>query len=129
MKLQAPLFLGLVLAMSGCGSHTHEVSGTVTFDGVPISEGRISFVPEGSGPGGGGAITNGSYSAAVPPGKAKVQITASKVMKLPAGEKGMYGKTEEMRDYIPSKYNSDTELKADITGPSKLNFELKSEAK
>jgi hypothetical protein len=126
MKLQTALFFGLILAISGCGSKTYNVSGTVTFNGVPIPEGRISFVPEDSSPGGGGAISNGRYSVDVPPGKAKVQINASKLMKLPEGEKGMYGKTGEMRDYIPSKYNADTELKADISGPAKLDFELKS---
>jgi hypothetical protein len=128
MKWQAALFFGLILGLSGCGPTTHTVSGTVKLDGEPIAEGRITFVPEESGPGGGGPITGGHYSVAVPAGKAKVQVAASKMMKLPKGEKGMYGKTEEMRDYIPSKYNANTELKAEITRSIKLDFDLKSEA-
>src|ERR1022692_2654489 len=110
MKRQSASFLVLILALSGCGEKTYNFSGTVTFDGEPIPEGRIAFVPEGSGPGSGGPITNGHYSVSVPPGKAKVQITASKMHKLPPGETGMYGKTEEVRAYIPSNYNASTEL-------------------
>jgi hypothetical protein len=126
MKWQAALFFGLILAQAGCGSQIYTVSGTVNLDGAPIPKGHITFVPEDSGSGGGGPITNGHYSVAVPAGKTKVQISASKLQKLPEGEKGMYGKTEEMRDYIPSKYNANTELKADITGSTKLDFDLKS---
>ena len=127
MKLiSALLFCLVILVQSGCGSTAHNVSGTVKLDGEPISEGHIAFVTEGGG-GGGGAITNGQYTVAVTPGKAKVQITADKMQPLPPGEKGMYGKKEELRSYIPSKYNTETELKADITGPtSNLDFNLKS---
>lgn len=129
MKLQSTLLLVLLLTLTGCGPSTHLVSGTVTFDGQPIPEGHIAFVPEESGPSAGGPITNGNYSVTVPDGKMKVQITASKMQQLPAGETGRYGKKEETRAYIPSKYNSNTELTLEITGSTSRDFDLKAVAK
>jgi hypothetical protein len=128
MKLVQCLFLfGLSLALTGCGEKIHEVSGSATFDGTPIAEWQIAFVPlKGGGKGGGGTITAGQYSAKVPPGKYKVQITANKKMKLPPGEVGMEGAKEEVRQYIPEKFNTQTELSTDVPGSSPLDFNLKS---
>jgi hypothetical protein len=126
MKLRSALFLCLALAAAGCGVKTYPITGSVKMDGEPIPEGHIAFVSEELGAGGNGPITDGHYNVAVPHGKVKIQITASKMQKLPAGQKGMYGKTEELRAYIPAKYNAATELKEEITGPKELNFDLKS---
>ncbi|MBN9120591.1 MAG: hypothetical protein J0I06_15800 [Planctomycetes bacterium] len=124
--VQCVLLFGLSFALVGCGVKTHDVSGTASFNGEPIPEGQIAFVPEKGGQGGAGTITNGQYSAKLLPGKYKVQITANKKMKLPPGEVGMEGAKEEVRQYIPDKYNTQTELKADIPAPAPLNFDLKS---
>jgi hypothetical protein len=56
----------------------------------------------------------------------KVQINASKMQPLPAGETGMYGKTEELREYIPDTYNANTTLTENITGPTTIDFPLSS---
>ncbi len=115
--------------LAGCGGEpsTAEVSGTVTFDGQPLAEGQISFVPvAGGGKGGGGAITGGSYRVKTQPGKNKVQITASKMMPLPPGEVGMDGAKEEVRQYIPEKYNAKSELTAEVPPSGPVNFDLKS---
>ena len=127
MKLNIAFLFFVVLAISGCGSDKAEVKGTVKLDGEALPDGEISFAIEGSNKGGNAKITNGNYTAEVSLGKAKVQITASKKVPLPPGEKGMYGDKEEVRQYLPEKYNSKSELSADITGPnSSLNFDLKS---
>jgi hypothetical protein len=127
MKLQSAVFLFFVLALVGCGAPTYVVSGTVKFDGEPIPDGHIAFVSD-TGTNGGGPISNGQYSVSVPAGQMKVQITASKLQKLPAGQKGMDGKTEEVRSYIPSKYNASTTLSEEITGAKTgLNFDLKAD--
>jgi hypothetical protein len=105
----------------------YSVSGTVTYDGEPIPEGYIAFVPEGPGRGGGGQITNGNYQVRAQAGKNRVEITASKKMPLPRDRTGMYGEKEEVRQYIPARYNTKTELKADITRSAPLDYELKSE--
>jgi hypothetical protein len=130
MKLLSALFSMFVLAMCGCSPTTHTVSGTVKYAGEPLAEGNIAFIGEGSGASGVGPIADGSYKVAVPPGKMKIQITATKMVRLPVGEKSMYGKSEEIRQYIPANYNANTELNADITGPkTNLDFDLKSSTK
>ena len=104
----------------------YEVSGTVTYKGESVSEGHIAFVPDGAaGQGGGGPVENGRYAVRVPAGKCKVLITASKKMPLPKGEVGMDGAKEEVRQYIPDKYNTNTELKADVPASGPVNFDLK----
>jgi hypothetical protein len=119
-------FGGVVLVLMGCGGPTtYQVSGKVTFNGEPIQEGHIAFVPESPGPGGGGPISNGQYSVRTQAGKNKVQITASKKVPLPAGQVGASGEKEELRSYIPAKYNANSELKVDITGSATHDFDLK----
>jgi hypothetical protein len=120
------LLVILILALPGCGgSNMTTVTGKVTLDGEPIPEGYIAFLPEGPGKGGGGPITNGEYKVDVQNGKNRVEITASKKMALPAGQTNMYGEKEEVRQYIPDKYNAKTELKEDISGPRQIDFALK----
>jgi hypothetical protein len=127
MKYVQVLVLGCALmALVGCSPKTHSVSGTVTLDGSSLPDGYVAFVPEGSGEGGGGEIKNGSYSAKLAPGKYKVEITASKMMPLPPGQTGMDGAKEEVRQYIPDKYNVRTELRADVSGSQSLDFQLSS---
>jgi hypothetical protein len=129
MRLLVLGLLGaLTLALTGCGGpKTYSVSGTVTYKGEPIPEGYIAFVPEGPGRGGGGAIANGSYQVRAQAGKNRVEITASKMMPLPRGRLGMNGATEEVQQYLPARYNTKTELKADITNSTPLDFNLESE--
>jgi hypothetical protein len=122
----AALFGTLVLALAGCGGSAHDVSGTVTLDGEPIPEGYIAFTPEGGGRGAGGAIKDGKYSVHVPAGKSRVEITASKKMSLARGQVGMYGEKEEVRQYIPGRYNATSELTANVPATDPLDFPLKS---
>lgn len=124
------LVLASLFALAGC-SPPPQISGTVTLDGQPLPEGYIAFVPDGTGPhasgtGSGANIVNGSYLLRAPQGKYLVEITASKLLPLPPGQKGMDGATEEVRQYLPDRYNSKTELKQEITATAKIDFELKS---
>ena len=136
------LFVCFVSA--GCGSSAlfdrAGVSGTVTFDGEPIKEGRITFTPqEGESSGAAAAlIEDGEYSIddSVGPkvGKQKVTINASRKTgqtvpaAMPAPEGTMIEVTEE---YIPYKYNYATTLSADIKAGDNdgVNFDLKPEPK
>jgi hypothetical protein len=124
------VWVGLLACASatfvGCGGSTHSVSGTVTFDNEPVREGHIAFVPEKGGKGASGPITDGRYSLAVPAGKVRVEINASKSMKLPPGQVGMDGAKEEVRSYIPDKYNVQSGLRAEIPSPAPLDFKLTS---
>src|SRR5262249_40963677 len=48
----------------GCGAdNLATISGTVTYDGEPVGDGMITFLPaDGKGPASGGAIVDGKYS-------------------------------------------------------------------
>ncbi|MCE9561094.1 MAG: hypothetical protein K8U57_03470 [Planctomycetes bacterium] len=121
------LGLALLLAtLAGCssGPTPMRVWGNVTFDGKPLPEGTIAFVPIAphTGPSTGGAITNGRYDvpANVGPlsgGQYRVEITATR----PSGKQvpntigfggGMIGVPEM---YIPTAYNVASKLQATIS--------------
>ena len=122
----AALLSALAIATAGCGGPTtYPVSGTVTCDGAPIAEGYIAFIPAMPGPGGGGAIVNGRYSVHAQPGQARVEITASKKITLPSGKTGPQGQTEEIRQYLPARYNANTELIKEVQAQkNSIDFEL-----
>ena len=114
----------------GCqqGSRLHEVSGQVTFDGDPVEMGEILF--ESPNPAirtEAGRITKGSYKFNVSPGPYIVRINAIKAFPLPPGEKTVTGESVERRQFLPAKYNAESELKIDVKGATKQDFPLKSE--
>ena len=134
-RILAALALSLaILGLAGCGSNSPAaVEGTVTFNGAPIDNGSIGFTPiEGAKPGEGtvgGAIHDGKY--AIPaesgpkPGKYKVEIHWFK-----AGPKGKSGDADmgqgATTEGLPAKYNTATELTADIkSGKNNKPFDLK----
>ena len=111
--------------LPACSSQQPKVSGTVTFDGQPVSEGAIIFRPTNpdSRPEG-GPIRTGKFSVRIRPGSYKVEIVASRP--IPDSDTGMGLRHE---GYIPSKYNSQTTLSAEVkaAGPNEFVFDLKSE--
>ncbi|PHR92740.1 MAG: hypothetical protein COA78_33295 [Blastopirellula sp.] len=120
------LLVGLLL-LQGCSSSdeatTYPVTGTVTFNGEPVSEGSIVFDPaDGQGPSAMGGITNGQITAQVPPGEKIVRISAVKTL----DKKDEYGEaiTESL---ISDKFNTNSKLTASVSdsGENALTFELK----
>ncbi len=107
----------LAAGLTGCGDSGPKklaVSGSVQFDGKDVPEGDILFVPEARGVGPeGGKIKDGKYTASVPEGKYKVEVTATRVV---PGKKGPMGTEDLLEDYIPAKYNQKTELTAEVSG-------------
>ncbi|MGP0067914.1 MAG: hypothetical protein ACLQGP_30515 [Isosphaeraceae bacterium] len=114
------------------------VSGTVTLDDQPLTEGIILFAPVGNAAeavaSATGKIEDGKFS--IPreqgpvPGSYKVSITAAN---LPEGRvkidlKKSKKKAATKQETIPAKYNSQTTLKVDIPkgGKSDLSFSLQS---
>jgi hypothetical protein len=73
------LFVGLT---AGCGGGSATVSGTVTYDGQAVGDGRISFLPaDGKGPVVGAAIVKGRYHVTdVLPGPKVVKVEAVKAV-------------------------------------------------
>ena len=124
----------LVVTTTGCGKTVKRraIEGTVKFDGKPIDKGQIQFVPVKGGPSAGTDIINGQYKLEGPRGPGigqyKIEITAYR-----AGRPGQIDavtkqRETEMIQYIPSKYNENSELVRDITEAEEsmtLDFDLK----
>lgn len=108
---------GLCLSFSGCGQSDDNferviVSGAVTFDGQPISSGRIRFIPTGdnNAPVAGAVIDAGRYSVTnkggVPIGAYRVEITAERLMKGADPDADI----PTLEQYIPVRYNRSSNL-------------------
>jgi hypothetical protein len=116
------------LAMNACGGSSgpkkYKVTGTVSFDGKPISEGRITFKGDASKLGTYSApIANGSYTVEAEPGSYLVEITASRM----TGKfvTTIEGKNEIGEMYIPEKYNAKSTLQKDVSSSvTEINFDL-----
>jgi hypothetical protein len=113
----------------GCGStglDTHPVSGKVTFDGQPVPEGRILFRAVGGDPRAFSAeIKDGLYQLEAFSGKMTVEITASRPVPGKFDESNPGEKVPVGEMYIPARYNSRTELTADVaTGKNQFDFSL-----
>lgn len=113
-------------AALGCGPSgpvTYPVSGTVTFNGEPLPDGYVTLVPEDPSIGPeGSAIANGAFSFRAREGPKKVKIEASRFVGPMNQVMGLTPKEQ----YIPAKYNVNTELTAEVTpdGDNRFTFEL-----
>jgi hypothetical protein len=125
------LAFGLVLGMlaaAGCSSEP-TVSGEVTLDGQPLKEGVIKFVPaDGKSQTVSAPIVDGRFSAKVPPGEKKVEISAPKVTgkikMIDATDAKAVDKVEEL---LPERYNVRSELTMTVQGGSQeKRFDLTS---
>ncbi|MEZ6057268.1 MAG: hypothetical protein R3C01_11245 [Planctomycetaceae bacterium] len=124
----------LIVMMSlivGCGGGAPDdapdrftVTGTVQLDGAPLAKGSILFLPEGgTGRPDGAEIVDGKYELKCTPGAKRVEITAQK--EIPAKEAGGMPTYETL---VPEKYNTKSELKADVksSDDNVVPFDLKS---
>jgi hypothetical protein len=128
-RFSAALFL--LAAIAGCSEQADQatVTGTVTLDGQPLAAGEIRFAPaDGQSSTAGATISEGKFTASVPPGEKKVQISAPKV----TGKKKMYDTPESptvdiVQELLPARYNVQTELTISVgNGTQEEKFDLKS---
>lgn len=142
------LYCALIIIVStGCGGsdlpELGQVNGTVKLDGNPLANARVSFNPE-NGRGSSG-VTNDSgeyelYYIATEKGavlgnhsvsivsEVDPEVDAETIVEL-SGDTGVAPPkpVRKKKEPIPAKYNSKTELKADVTGgDNTINFDLKS---
>lgn len=133
----------MLVAAAGCGQSgmeytTSQVKGTVSYQGKPLETGKIRFIPDGevvNGQVAGKAIfaniKDGSYTITAEDGatvgKNRVEIKSyrgSGKMMIASGGEGE--KVEEVVQFIPSQYNSESELSVEIKeGENTLDFDLK----
>jgi hypothetical protein len=145
-RLSALLFIfGAAGLAAGCSGATDNlpreaVAGTVTLDGQSLADGTIAFTPAGTSDeegmsGGGGEIKNGKFAIArdvgLLPGNYNVAIFASEKTgeRTKPAQVGAGKPTELAKQLIPAKYNSKSELKAEIKkggGNEQLVFTLQS---
>ena len=122
----ALLATGMIFGCGSSGLDTQPVSGKVTFDGQPIQEGRITFRGTGSDPRAFSAeIKNGEYQMEAAVGKVRVEVIASRPVPGKFDESNPGEKVPVGEMYIPAKYNSQSELTAEVTsGSNVLDFAL-----
>lgn len=124
----------LLLSTIGCAEQSDEVevSGNITIDGEPISQGTISFVAvDGIAATGGGVIKDGVYTARVLPGEKSVMVLGNKLVGTEPLYEGVPDSPtrNKYETVTPPAYNAAhlTPLKATITEPQDdLDFELTS---
>lgn len=115
----------LLIMTCGCGSapKTLQVSGKVTYDGKPLEDGSIVFVPIGDdkAPGAGGTIKAGAYDIPASSGplqgvKYRVEISAMRKTgrKLPNIMTPDSATIEEVENYIPKIYNGQSTLETTV---------------
>jgi hypothetical protein len=113
----------LAVMLIGCAppSDLVEVTGAVTWNGAPMPSGMVVLEPvDPSQPPTGGKIENGAFRLQTKPGKFAVRIEAVRNTTERDPETGTL--LGEM--YIPSRYNRDTELKAEITRDRSNHFDF-----
>jgi hypothetical protein len=129
--------IGASLAFAGCGKRDGyaelglvEVGGTVTLDGKPLSGANVNFESEDKRSSMGTTDSAGKYSLmydsqtrGVVPGPKIVRITTAEV-----GEGGGAAEGSAIsKESVPTRYNRQSELKADVSASNKtFNFDLKS---
>ena len=124
MKTQIIVALLAVLLLSGCGKSEkkYTLTGTVTYQGKLVERGSVSFVPVEAGKHSDGAeIVDGKYTCEVTPGEKIVRITGSRQVPPPKGDNPSLVLYE---DFIPSKFNRESELQIDVTGAQTKDFQL-----
>ena len=123
-------------ASSGCGrSGRMALEGTVTLDGQPLEMGAIRFspLPGTTGPTAGGDIERGKFlvsdARGTFAGAFQVQITASKHTGRKVLDPRSNTLIDEYAQCLPARYNSQSELRAEVTtsGPNQFEFALVSQ--
>ena len=115
--------LGIASVLGCSRPDTIEVSGNVTFDGAPISNGDIMFLATDPHiAAAAGKISDGTFTLRCKPGDKRVEIQAYRL----TGRKTSQGNPEGGM-YIPERYNTKSELTASVSsdGKNKFDFALK----
>ncbi|WP_437186968.1 carboxypeptidase-like regulatory domain-containing protein [Planctomicrobium sp. SH668] len=117
--------LAVAILMAGCGSSTPNgvVSGKVTFEGEPVTEGSVLFVPQDTKFGGEAPINaDGSYSiktqiGGLPPGKYLVAVQLPRV-EMGATKRSPGTMMPKEVDNIPKIYRSSKTSGLEIQVPA-----------
>jgi hypothetical protein len=114
------------LVATGCGPKgeaTHAVTGEVRFDGQLVERGSISFIPQNSAQRTATSrIENGTYELLAPAGVCRVEVMATR----DDGPVDPAMGQAPQRQYVPDRYNVESELTADVQPKSNsVDFDLR----
>jgi hypothetical protein len=134
-KFCKPVLLTLALLVGCTNSDRESLQGTVTLDGYPLAEGAISFRPQPGtqGPTAGAKIKDGTFTIASEEGTFtgtfRVEITASRKTGQQRSDQITGTMVDEYEQYLPARYNKESELIAEVTkgGKNEFPFELRSQ--
>jgi hypothetical protein len=125
--------MGIFLGATGCnqGPARVSVAGKVTLDAKPLPTGTITFIPVGNGIAAQADIRDGQYTipAASGPttGEFKVEVLSSQPTgkKIAGPSSDDSGMTTEMKQVVPTKYNSQSKLRQTFQpGENTFNVEM-----
>ncbi len=122
------LSVALIVLAAGCGQsgpRAYPVSGTISFDGKPVSDGDILFIPADASLGpDAGKIVGGKFTAQAKQGKCRVEISALDI----GPDTPMFEGAPIAGNYIPGRYNAESELEVDVLpkGGNDFQFKLRS---
>ncbi|MGL6096031.1 MAG: hypothetical protein ACRC7O_09580 [Fimbriiglobus sp.] len=119
------LVAAIVAAAAGCGGDPLPVrvglTGEVRFDGKPLPDGTVSFLPVDRGVAVSAEVKNGTFvlppGAGPSPGEYKVEVLSFR----PTGNRvegpsaDGTGKSAQMKQVIPETYNTRTNLRFTVT--------------
>jgi hypothetical protein len=115
-----PLFAAALL--TGCGGGTvpdeyrrYPVQVTVTLDGKPLADGRIEFLPVDGRAHGAAPIKDGQARFESVAGKCRVEIVAFH----------QFGRMREPENYLPKRYNENSQLSAEVSPGGENTFTFK----
>ena len=122
-----PLLCVLAVLTLGCGSKSptpRSVQGEVTVNKTPLADGEVFFILEGRPPQI-ATVKDGKFSGQAFEGKNRVEIRGYR----PARPVVMDGKVineGSKENYLPSRYNTESTLKEDVTasGPNEFKFAI-----
>jgi hypothetical protein len=101
------------------GPRTYRVTGTVTLDSEPLKEADILFLPlEPALAPDAGQIRDGRFAFQAKAGLKRVEIRTSRPVRV----KTAMGETTIWKNHLPSRYNSQTLLEAEVTPRGENDF-------
>jgi hypothetical protein len=114
------------MLLLGCavGDGAADVTGEVTLDGQPLTDGVIHFMPvDGKSRTTSTFVREGHFQARVPTCEQRVEISCVKAQPLRPGQAADSATGAEV---VPAKYNTKSELSAKVSrGRNQVKFELK----
>ncbi|QDT27322.1 hypothetical protein Enr10x_26390 [Gimesia panareensis] len=132
--------LALCVSFTGCGGGLNDqpdlglVTGTMTFEGSPLSGASVTFMPDSGRPASATTDAAGNYELVYIRNTKGCKIGHNKVVitSVVEGANEMEAEgddgapAESTKEKLPAKYNTDTELEADVkAGENTINFDLK----